>query len=392
MRVTVGAAGRAARVGAHGCRRPIDLGGERQHVVVQDRDRRLRLFGDAATAAGIGPAGVDEHVQIDLVDVRSGGDHGGVDRELVLGSGVFDLPLRRAGIEVLSESAPLGGQLDDVIGGPPSHREPAVAPGAATRVVEHPLPAVRRARLALRGSPYGAPITPATRVRQRAPAAPLAHLRRCRPRARPGDRQEGPEPFQARRRLETSLPLGDARPATSAMPAQPGDVPQRPRELPSRPPPVRQLSLQDARAHAPAVGRPRHRDAPRGRSGSSRIAGQRNPEHMQEPPPRAANGRRSAPGARSRNRAAAVFRLRHLQAGHLPVPASNVPKTVPPGRPRAATADPATFATELAVARSRLNRLRSIGLAPSPTQRRQTPAGEKRTCGDGKSPRVPLIA
>jgi hypothetical protein len=52
MRVALGAAELAAVVGQHRSDRQVEPGIERQHVVVQDRDRCLRLLTDVQKAEG----------------------------------------------------------------------------------------------------------------------------------------------------------------------------------------------------------------------------------------------------------------------------------------------------------------------------------------------------
>jgi hypothetical protein len=103
---------------------------ERQDIVVQDRDRRLRLLGHVQEAEGVGAEGVDHGVQVDPADALQGADHEGIRGQELTRPLAFDMALAEAGIELLEEGRLLRGQLDRLIGVRALQRQPALVAGA----------------------------------------------------------------------------------------------------------------------------------------------------------------------------------------------------------------------------------------------------------------------
>ena len=91
---------------------------------MQDGDRGLGLLADVQEAEGVGAVGVDHGVQVDPADALEGADHEGVGGQELAGAFALDMPLAKAGVELLQERRLLGRQLDHLLGVPPLDREP----------------------------------------------------------------------------------------------------------------------------------------------------------------------------------------------------------------------------------------------------------------------------
>ena len=79
---------------------------------MQDRHRGFRLLADVEEAEGVGAVGVDDRVQVDPADALERADHEGVGGEQLARPLALDMPLAKAGIELLQERRLLRAQLD----------------------------------------------------------------------------------------------------------------------------------------------------------------------------------------------------------------------------------------------------------------------------------------
>jgi hypothetical protein len=95
----------ATVVGQHGTDRQVEIPVERQDVVVQHRDRGLRLLGDVQEAEGVRTEGVDDTVQVDLAHALEVADEEGVGTEQLAGGLALDVALAKAGLSFSRKAA-----------------------------------------------------------------------------------------------------------------------------------------------------------------------------------------------------------------------------------------------------------------------------------------------
>ena len=189
---------------------------ERQHVVVQDRDRGLRLLGHVQEAESVGAEGIDHSVQVDPADALQGADHEGIRGQELTRPLALDMALLEAGIELLEERRLLRGQLDRLVGVLALQRQPALVAGAEALVVEDLLDGDRRDPPPLQGQQRLDPVAAIRRMGQRQRLDPRDRFGRRRHRVRLGDRRqvffEAIQAFE----LEPPLPVVEAGPVDPA--------------------------------------------------------------------------------------------------------------------------------------------------------------------------------
>lgn len=231
--MALGAAELAAIVGQHRTDRQIELAIERQHVIVQHRNGRLRLLGDVQEAEGVAAERIDHGVQIDLADALQIANEERVLAEQLARTAAFHVPLAEARVLLLEEVDLLLREFDRLLGIAPFQRQPALFAQAEIVIVEDLLDRDRRDPGALQHQQRLDAIAAIGWVLHRQRQDALHHFVGRRLRVRSVDRRQV---FQAIEtvRLKPPLPLIEAGAVHAAPPARLRRIAQPRRQIQHR--------------------------------------------------------------------------------------------------------------------------------------------------------------